>query len=412
MPKKRQSWTVEAHGVSVLLYRRGDSIHAELHRASGERVRRSLKTGDKATANQLAKEVCRQEAESRINPVASPGTLKLSQLFRLYNDEQARLLNEPRQKWIRSRQAMFAQAWGEGFQVLNLAQSHIERYSQQRRAGTLTPFKPAEDAKGRVKGRKPVKVSDGTLSGDFRWLSAAFNWACGFKVNGKRLLPENPLHGLKLPREINPKRPVASHDRYVRTQEHTDAMDPRGRLRAILALARYTGRRIDAITELRVSDVLLSAERLRDVLASTGRDERLAGAWAQAGAIRWRPENDKQGFDELAPLNEGARNALEAYLRASGRVGDAVLFPAPLDDSKAIDVRLITRWLLKAEAAAKLPKLERGCFHPYRRLWATERTDMPDVNVAKAGGWRSVAALRQSYQQADGDTMLRVVNAT
>ena len=45
------------------------------------------------------------------------------------------------------------------------------------------------------------------------------------------------------------------------------------------------------------------------------------------------------------------------------------------------------------------------------RLWASERKHLPDVDVAAAGGWRSTAAMRVSYQQADAATQLQVVEA-
>lgn len=69
----------------------------------------------------------------------------------------------------------------------------------------------------------------------------------------------------------------------------------------------------------------------------------------------------------------------------------------------------VSTWLLKAEKAAGLPKLVGGVFHPYRRLWATERKALPDADVAAAGGWKDTRALKLSYQQADPATLLRVV---
>jgi hypothetical protein len=70
-----------------------------------------------------------------------------------------------------------------------------------------------------------------------------------------------------------------------------------------------------------------------------------------------------------------------------------------------------SKWLLRAEKRAKLPKLRGGIWHPYRRLWATERKALPDADVAAAGGWRDTRALRLSYQQADPATMKSVVEA-
>jgi integrase len=259
-----------------------------------------------------------------------------------------------------------------------------------------------------VKGRKPVRVRDATVNADFRWLASCFNLAVDHDVNGAPLLSKNRLRRLKLPKEKNPRRPVASHERFTRTLEHTNAIDELGRLTCVLNLARYTGRRIDAILHLRVSDVLLTRERLHETLAGMGRDERLVDHMP-FGAIRWRAEHDKMGFDELAPIGPDTRRALDDYLRANRRVGDAVLVPAPENDAAFLGRRLATRWLLKAEKLAKLPKLDQGCWHPYRRLWAVERKDLPDVDTAAAGGWRDTRALKLSYQQADPATMLRVV---
>jgi hypothetical protein len=70
-------------------------------------------------------------------------------------------------------------------------------------------------------------------------------------------------------------------------------------------------------------------------------------------------------------------------------------------------------FLRRAEDRAKLPHLERGGFHSYRRLWAVERKHLPDVDVARGAGWRDIATMKRSYQQADPATTLRAIeNAT
>lgn len=38
-----------------------------------------------------------------------------------------------------------------------------------------------------------------------------------------------------------------------------------------------------------------------------------------------------------------------------------------------------------------------------------ERKHLPDADVAKAGGWSDLEALRRCYQQADDETLLAVV---
>ena len=61
------------------------------------------------------------------------------------------------------------------------------------------------------------------------------------------------------------------------------------------------------------------------------------------------------------------------------------------------------------EEVAELEAPQEGSpWHAYRRKWASERKHLPDVDVAKAGGWNSLERLKTAYQQADKATMLRV----
>jgi hypothetical protein len=269
-------------------------------------------------------------------------------------------------------------------------------------------------------GRKVRAVRDGALDADFRWLSSVFNWAAKHKTPaGERLLSHNPLHDCSWPREKNVRRPIASHERYVRTLEHADAVDPNGRLRCVLAFARYTGRRESAIIPLNASDILLTPERIRSALAAAGMNEALASHMPQ-GAVRWSAETDKQGILHVTPISEEMRAELDRYLAAAARIGDVPLFPAPgrkpkkgttpkPEPEKPVRRDLAARWLLRAEALAGLPKLVGGVFHPYRRLWATERKHHSDIDVAAAGGWKDTKALKLSYQQSDPAAVLRVV---
>jgi hypothetical protein len=65
--------------------------------------------------------------------------------------------------------------------------------------------------------------------------------------------------------------------------------------------------------------------------------------------------------------------------------------------------------LTRAEKLAKLAKLARGGFHPFRRMWASERRHLPAQDVAAAGGWRSLEVMRHAYQHADAAGMMSVV---
>jgi len=230
----------------------------------------------------------------------------------------------------------------------------------------------------------------------------------GFKANGRPLVQANPLAVVKRPKPKNVRRPVASHDRYVRTLQHADTVDPDGRLACMLTLARYTGHRENAICQLRVNDFLRTKEDVRAALGALGFDERQADHFPHGG-LRWRAESDKQGNHAVTPLAPDARAALDAYLAHNPRLGEAPLFPGPRDAGRPILADLAGRWLMKAEALAGLPSLSCGRWHPYRRLWATERRHLPAQDVAAAGGWTGTQALTTIYQHATPDKILEVV---
>lgn len=75
-----------------------------------------------------------------------------------------------------------------------------------------------------------------------------------------------------------------------------------------------------------------------------------------------------------------------------------------------MDRHLFDKWLMVAERAARLPKLEGGLWHPYRRKWATERKHLPLKDVAAAGGWKDTETLLTCYQQPDNETLLAVMS--
>lgn len=290
--------------------------------------------------------------------------------------------------------------FGDAFPLEDLSQTGVDAFAAARRAGTLR-------AQNRATG--PQTVRDGTIRQNLNWLAALLRWARGHRVQGRRLLATNPLDGLTLlPREKNVRRPVASEARYQATLAAAPHVDPTGRLAGLLALARFTGRRVTAFASLGASDVALSAAAVKRALARGGEDARRAEHMPH-GAIRWRAETDKLDFEELTPLSRGAREALDAYLRAQLRVGDVPLFPDTLDATQPMGTMDAAYLLTRAESHAGLEKLSRGLWHPYRRLWASERKHLPDPDVAKAGGWRDLATMKTAYQQPDLATTLAVI---
>ena len=66
---------------------------------------------------------------------------------------------------------------------------------------------------------------------------------------------------------------------------------------------------------------------------------------------------------------------------------------------------------MTAEKKAKVPKLDGGLSHCYRRKWATERRHLPAVDVMKAGGWTDRKTMEMCYQHADDAGVLAVMSS-
>jgi hypothetical protein len=396
--KRKKSSAIEESGVRVRIFRRGVHFWLDV-RYDDKRSRVSAGTEDREVAESNARALAKEIATQQLLGVSSDN-LTLGQLFAAYDQNKGYGLEGQWKRAIETRRKLFLTAWGESTPVTAISQTSVDAYSAARRK---------RFAEKLVDG-KPRVLRDGALDCDFRWLSSVFNWGTRHKLpNGKRLLTHNPLHDCKWPREKNIRRPIASHDRFLRTLEKADRVDPRGRLRAILSLARYTGRRESAIIELRASDILLSRERLATELAAAGMDERLVDHMPH-GAIRWSAESDKQGVLHITPISTDVRTELERYFAANPRgLSDVPLFPSVEHSDQPLSRSVATKWLVKAEKLAELPKLTGGIYHPYRRLWATERKNLPDVDVAAAGGWTGVKAMRLAYQQSTPTGVLAAV---
>jgi hypothetical protein len=398
--KRRKSHIVEESGVRVRIFRRAAHYWLDVRIEGLPRVRRSAETSDKDTAEANARAFALEIARQQLLGV-KPDTLTLGQLFTAYAQHKGRTLDGQWKRGAETRQRLFLEAWGGQLPVASISQSSVDAFSVARRRAF------AEQQK-ETKQRRALR--DGALDCDFRWLSSVFNWAIRHKLaDGTRLLSYNPLHDCQWPREKNVRRPIASHERFLLTLAQAGNVDPMGRLRAILALARFTARRESAIIELRADDVLLSRDRIVAALAAEGMDERRADKMPH-GAIRWRGAADKQGVTHVAPIAGDVRAELERYLSANPRLGDVPLFPSIESLARPVCRHTASKWLLRAEKLAGLPKLVGGTFHPYRRLWATERKERSQKTVAAAGGWKSTKSLAIYQGVDDADILDAVVN--
>jgi integrase len=213
----------------------------------------------------------------------------------------------------------------------------------------------AVDGRGKpVPAEKRRPVGDRVIEIDLVFLRAVLNWAATWEEQpGRRLLRENPVRGFEAPTEKNPRRPVASDDRYETVRAVSDEVTmrmrvggedtfPRSYLSELLDIAHGTGRRISAICQLRFEDLRLT---------STPN--------APHGAIRWPGSTDKEGREWVAPVDAKVRTALDRVLDERPGIGAAYLFPSPTDPTQPLDYGLASEWLQRAEKLAGLPKLER-----------------------------------------------------
>lgn len=395
--KKHWSQVIEEAGVRIRIYERANSsaVWYSLTR-DGQKTRKSLKTADRALAEKRAREIARHLAELELTG-GPPDGLTLGHLTKLYLHHRGPLLSKHRRRFQEVTLGLFREHVGDSFEVVDFGQHHADTFVAARQDGRLKP-----------KGSPVDSPAPDTIANELQAFGAVCNWATRFRRSGRPLLAFNPVRGLEQPRQENPSRPLATETRYRMLLSFADEADEMGRLRCLLVLAWETGRRISSLVQLRRSDILLTSDQVRSVLAEEGQDESQADHWPQA--IRWRAENDKQGFLSIAPMTTGAREALDLYLRKQPVLGEAWIFPR---DERRRDEHMTRRLaavrLGKAEKLAKLPHQKRGGWHAFRRAWATRRKHLPVQDVMAAGGWRDVKALQKAYQAADPETVRRVM---
>ena len=238
---KDRTWskTIEEHGVRIRLFERatGATVYLEYRREDGSKLRKSTRTSNRKEADQVARTVARELAEDRLLGRGVPVTL--GQLFHAYNRYRLPHLSVTRQQVARRCQRLFLGAWGDVL-VGDISQPLLDRFQHLRVTGQIAP--------GHNRQNKSVRA--GSVDSDCQWLRSALNWGRKYKVGGRPLISDNPLYHVVWEREKNPMRPVASHRRFTETLKHVDTVDSTGKLRCILNLARYTGRRESAICRL------------------------------------------------------------------------------------------------------------------------------------------------------------------
>jgi hypothetical protein len=399
---KRWSHGVGTRGQRVVVYERkaGGTLYARVHDPSlaggkGGYRRVSLGHSDRDLAARYALEQATKLREG-LDDLRS-GRTSLAQLFAAYRRHRTPRKTSAQQREDDRRMELWVRVLGAQSDPHQVSMGQWEAFLDDRLSGAI-------DSRGqRVTAEYRRKVRLRAVEGDLKWLRWCLNWGMRWRDgSGRYLLRENPVRGYEMPTEPNPRRPVATEDRYEALRAVSDAIRmeirwldkrviQRSYLSELLDIANGTGRRISAICQLRFDDLKLGV--------------------GPYGSIRWPAATDKEGIEVTVPVTPGVRAALDRILRERPGVGRTPLFPSPTDPATPIDKNRATVWLLKAEQLADVPKMDGSLWHAFRRKWVTERKHLPDVDVAAAGGWRGTECLRRNYQQPDDATILEVVMA-
>jgi integrase len=333
----------------------------------------SLGHRDKARALRQAKELLKLR-----DPSPAPGRLlpplTLGVLFDRYTQEalyhpDGSLKTETYLRHVRVIGQHLGKFFGRDQLVADLTPDQIHQYVIWRRKGGVA--------------KDPVGAN--TIQRDLAMFKAALNWACQKYERGQPLLQRHVLEKFRIPAEKDPKRPVI--DELTIKALLSVAQDVHPFLQTMIVLAWRTGRRLSSILSLRWEDVDF-----------------------ENGTIRWRAEHDKIRQTWVVPMHREVRAELIQLRKRYPGIGPSLLFPHPQrrrHHRGPVTRHLAAWWLKEAFRRGGLEKPAGSLWHTFRRVWATERKDLPLKDVAAVGGWRDTSTLLR-YQQPDEVTMRKV----
>lgn len=321
-------------------------------------------------------------------------TLKL--ILDLYRQHQSPKKCRSEQQGDGRRSDMWGRFLGERKDLRRITRHLWDSFITLRGSGAIDSRGNAVD----IDSRKPVR--DATVAADLIFLRSVLRWATRWQSeDGRYLLAEDVTRGFEIPIERNPRRPVATVDRYeaimavadqvmTRVEWSGERVYQRSFLGSVLTLVHHTGRRVSAVLKLRFEDLKLDQ--------------------GPHGSICWPAHSDKIGRETVVPVSLEVRETLNQIMEARPGIGAAPIFPAAKDPSSPISIDRAREWLIEGERLAGLKKMDGSLWHAYRRGWATSRKHLPDVDVAFSGGWINASTLRDIYQQPDDATLFRVVS--
>lgn len=371
MPKVATLHTTGTLGATVAVVERGTWLYLR-HTVARRPMFVPLKHHDVTRAKRQANELARELAKVRAAESGAPGAradLTVADLFARYarNVSAFKKGDQPRED--ERRRILWTAFLGAATRAASVTPADVDRFAAKRRLGQIV-------VDGLSLGRA---VKPRTVDADIVWLQSVYNWADRAKI-----LTGLPLRGSRRPDVATQLRPMADAARVAKLLKVANKVHPRFAL--LLTAVRYLGWRISAVCQIDGADVRLT--KAPD---------------APHGMIRKNWQTDKEGVAAWLPIPK----PLAVALKAAG-VTSGPLFPAPRSPDTPMSRYYARELLERAEALAKLAPIDGGDWHPYRRLWATERKALPLADVAQAGGWADQRTV-QKYQQRDPKTTAKVM---
>lgn len=205
--------------------------------------------------------------------------------------------------------------------------------------------------------RGPLEpVTPYTAREDLRAFNRIMRYAAARKLDGRtRFLEENPFETLRWPRgqkftkDRRPPIPEGVHIMLLTpwTDPRTGVtlpppvqrIDPSGGTGMAAQTAFGTGHRREAISNLRVGQLLFDLEDLRQVLIQCGGVH--SPSWAEVfmpgGAFLWIEVTQKGKYERVTPMSRHLSRAFRRYLPTLPSLDPmAPVFPSPLDPTKPI----------------------------------------------------------------------------
>jgi integrase len=411
---KNGTWTCSfgrRGDVQVRLFENRDSgfYYADVRAPGHQRAKRTLGTADRTEAGKQGQQIylglLSVKAEG---PVAAPQVVRLGELCERFVKECPMLLDNTKhgQDDARLRLAILRSAVGDARDVRTLTANDVRHYEARRKHGGI-PFRGRNGD-----DRLTNAVRQRTVQADLKLLKQVLYWACTVTgADGRPWLDRNPIGDVEVRGEHDVKRPIAVQERFDATIAAMKQLQEKYAAEALLTCRRERERaesRWRSWVRAELGLVLLEAtgRRRGAIMGLSWEDFDFAG-----NRITWRPECDKKRKKWVVTYPTSFFETLREFQQRLGVVSGPV-FPSTKDEARSAPAELLSQWIRKAEVDAKLPKLDGGTCHPYRRKWRSERPHHPLTAVAYAGGWTDFDTMMRCYDIPEDADILAVTSET